>query len=246
MLVNGTSIFYDRSIKSYDYYHVELDRHAIILAHGIETESYLDTGHGQINRMCRSGERKVTYKDWVQDAAAPLETSVGFVHPLYQRLHAHAASLGFVQGSKASETTSDPALILTDDHGRHLDMAHQSRTQAVFRVPTGTGRVWLTSRASRPCDAIGPYVDDRRTLGVLVGEIRQSCGAQHHMLNAHLDAADLKRWSGYENARCRWTTGRAVITLASLVAQENTLLSIEIVAAGPYMLQEKASTRIVA
>ena len=246
MLVNGGSIFYDRGIKSYDYYHVELDRHAIILAHGVETESYLDTGHGQMNCMRRSGGQKATCKTWVQDAAAPLETSVGFVHPLYQRLRMHAASMGLVPDSKTSATTSDPALALTDDHGRHLDVVRQSRVEAVFRVPAGTGRVWLTSRASRPCDAIGPYVDDRRTLGVLVGEVHQSRGAQNHALDAHLDVAELEGWSSYENPRCRWTTGRALIGLAPSGMQEDTLLSVEIVAAGPYRLHEEERMRIVA
>ncbi|PHY94849.1 hypothetical protein CSR02_04105, partial [Acetobacter pomorum] len=44
MLVNGVSIFYDKSITSYDYYHVETEQHSVITADGMLTESYLDTG----------------------------------------------------------------------------------------------------------------------------------------------------------------------------------------------------------
>ncbi|OAG77387.1 outer membrane protein [Acetobacter malorum] len=45
MLVNGASIFYDKSITSYDYYHVETEQHSVITADGMLTESYLDTGN---------------------------------------------------------------------------------------------------------------------------------------------------------------------------------------------------------
>ncbi|OAZ70812.1 hypothetical protein SRCM100623_02163 [Acetobacter pasteurianus] len=39
MLVNGVSIFYDKSITSYDYYHVETDQHSVITADGMLTEA---------------------------------------------------------------------------------------------------------------------------------------------------------------------------------------------------------------
>ncbi|WP_035367102.1 Hint domain-containing protein, partial [Acetobacter pasteurianus] len=51
MLVNGVSIFYDKSITSYDYYHVETDQHSVITADGMLTESYLDTGNRRAFRQ---------------------------------------------------------------------------------------------------------------------------------------------------------------------------------------------------
>ncbi|TCS30744.1 Hint domain-containing protein, partial [Acidomonas methanolica] len=45
MLVNGHSIFYDKSFSSYEYYHIETDTHSVIWADGMLTESYLDTGN---------------------------------------------------------------------------------------------------------------------------------------------------------------------------------------------------------
>lgn len=44
LLVNGTSIR-RLEVESVDYFHVELDRHEIILADGAPAESYLDTGN---------------------------------------------------------------------------------------------------------------------------------------------------------------------------------------------------------
>ena len=45
MLVNERSIVVDRSITRFAYFHVELAKHSILVAEGLETESYLDTGN---------------------------------------------------------------------------------------------------------------------------------------------------------------------------------------------------------
>ena len=39
-LVNGTTIRQERDWTAVDYYHVELDQHAILLAEGLPAESY--------------------------------------------------------------------------------------------------------------------------------------------------------------------------------------------------------------
>jgi microcystin-dependent protein len=44
-LVNGTSIAPDASFESVTYFHVELERHNILLAEGLPAESWLDTGN---------------------------------------------------------------------------------------------------------------------------------------------------------------------------------------------------------
>jgi len=44
-LVNGSTIRPERRWTAVDYYHVELDQHAILLAEGLPAESYIDTGN---------------------------------------------------------------------------------------------------------------------------------------------------------------------------------------------------------
>ena len=44
-LVNGTTIRQELDWTAVDYYHVELDQHAILLAEGLPAESYIDTGN---------------------------------------------------------------------------------------------------------------------------------------------------------------------------------------------------------
>ncbi len=44
-LVNGVSIAYDLAASEVTYFHLELDRHDVILAEGLPAESWLDTGN---------------------------------------------------------------------------------------------------------------------------------------------------------------------------------------------------------
>jgi hypothetical protein len=44
-LINGAGIRQSREARAISYFHVELDRHDIVLANGAPAESYLDTGH---------------------------------------------------------------------------------------------------------------------------------------------------------------------------------------------------------
>ena len=52
-LVNGTTIRQELDWTAVDYYHVELDQHAILLAEGLPAESYLDTGNQRLLRQLR-------------------------------------------------------------------------------------------------------------------------------------------------------------------------------------------------
>jgi hypothetical protein len=43
-LINGTAVSQDPAFGAIDYFHVELDRHDVLLAEGLPVESYLETG----------------------------------------------------------------------------------------------------------------------------------------------------------------------------------------------------------
>jgi len=58
LLLNGNSIVQDMTRRRVSYFHVELDRHDILLAEGAPAESYLDR-HGLAGRgMAGSGGRR--------------------------------------------------------------------------------------------------------------------------------------------------------------------------------------------
>lgn len=237
MLVNGSSIFYDHAITQYTCHHVETERHAVIWANDMPTESYLDTG----NRRFMERERKVSRltttppRSWEQDAAAPLAVSREQVEPLFRRIAERAKVAGRTSRYIAPELTEDPCLQILTDKGVSLTVKDIGHGWFQFPVPAGTQSLRLLSRSSRPCDVIGPFVDDRRALGVLVGDVLLHVGAMKKRLTPHLRTDDLSGWHDREQGEHRWTTGSAVFPLSEKTDEEGVMF-VKILSSGPYIL----------
>nr|WP_277876630.1 Hint domain-containing protein [Acetobacter estunensis] len=237
MLVNGSSIFYDHAITQYTYHHVETERHAVIWANDMPTESYLDTG----NRRFMEREGKVSQltttppRSWKQDAAAPLAVSREQVEPLFRRIAERAEAAGCTSRYTAPELTEDPCLQILTDKGISLTVKDTGHGWFQFPVPAGTQSVRLLSRSSRPCDVIGPFVDDRRALGVLVGDVLLHVGTMKKRLTPHLRTDDLFGWHNREQGEHRWTTGNAVFPLSEKTDEEGVMF-VNILSSGPYSL----------
>lgn len=243
MLVNGRSIIYDTSIPSYDYYHIETEDHSVIMADGVLTESYLDTG----NRKAFRQEGNVVSlsagaaKSWEQDSAAPLCVARDKVEPLYHMLSVRAQMLSLPSITEERVLTQDSDLHLVTDKGQIIRQFRTVADKALFMIPADVSSVRIVSRASRPSDAIGPFVDDRRSLGVLIGEISLLEATHPKTITAHLTTPDLGGWDVEENMPCRWTNGDAILPLGNRKPQSLALLSVQILAAGPYLATQPAS-----
>ena len=239
MLVNGQSIFYDKSFTSYEYYHVETEGHSVIMADGMLTESYLDTG----NRRTFRAQGNVIHiggrdKNWVEDAAAPLGVDRPFAEPLFRRIEARATPLVPEIAGSSPILTDDADLHLVTDKGQIIRKAREAGGHVSFIIPTGIASVRLASRTSRPCDTIGPFVDDRRRLGVLVGDITLFEGNHAQAVTTHLTDRDLPGWNTLEHDNLRWTDGDALLPLGTRCPNGVALLSVQIKAAGPYLLSD--------
>ncbi|EHH67659.1 hypothetical protein GMO_21120 [Gluconobacter morbifer G707] len=242
MLVNGRSIYYDRTITSYTYYHIETEQHSIIMADGLLTESYLDTGNRQSFEQPGSVVRiggKGQVKTWARDAAAPLTVGREVVEPLFRRLEERAEQMGLKVRTQAPVLTGDADLHLLTDTGEILRAIRTANDRIMFMVPPHVSGVYLVSRASRPSDAVGPFVDDRRRMGVLVGEITFFDAGQTSALQEHLTGVSVKGWHGREQGMsCRWTDGRAFVDLGERRPDSFGMLAVQVLAAGPYVLTE--------
>lgn len=237
MLVNGQSIFYDQSFTSYDYYHVETEDHAIITADGVLTESYLDTGNrrsfrqnGDVVAMPRT--RNLTW----DDAAAPLNVSRAFVEPLFQQFCARAQGMGLPQRTEAPVVTHESNLYLTAGNGRVIRPLRTEKNHTLFMIPAGIETVYIHSNTSRRNEAIGPFVDDRRTLGVLVGNASICHGNTTRTLTSYLHDEDLAGWNNVEFYPMRWTAGNACLPLGHREPGTVALLALQILEAGPYIV----------
>jgi Hint domain len=236
MLVNNRSVFHDRSITEYDYYHIETETHSVIMADGVLTESYLDTGNRgtflQEGSVVSIGARKT--RSWANDAAAPLTVARDIVEPIFRRIAARAEDACVESAVASPVLTGDAGLHLVTGQGRTLRRARDANGHAIFMIPPDVDTVSIVSRTSRPSDTIGPFLDDRRHLGVLIGTITLFDSADTRRIDAHLTAPRHTGWDVRESAPCRWTNGDAVLQLGTRRPDSVALLAIQILAGGPY------------
>ena len=89
-LINGTTIR-QSPVDEVRYHHVELPRHAVLLAEGMFAESYLDTG-GRGN-FANGGEAVAlhpdfTYRTWDAEGCAPLVVTGPLLKSARERVNA--------------------------------------------------------------------------------------------------------------------------------------------------------------
>ena len=200
-LVNGATILQEKA-ASVLYFHVELDRHDVLLAEGLPTESYLDTGNRA--QFANGAAHMTLHPDFSPlswDAAcAPLCTGGPLVLVARRRLRERmiaATGLHVMVAARAIH----PAAV----RGR----LHQ------FLLPAAARQVRIVSRTGIPAEMEprrGRHARrDCRRLGVCVGGIvldgrllaLDDCalGAGFHAVEQH----GRERW--------RWTDGDAALDL---------------------------------
>lgn len=204
LLVNGASIAFDRAIRRVSYLHLELDRHDLLLAEGLEAESFLDTGgpHAQARRE--------------QASCLPLAVAPAAVAPVWARLAARSAALGLPVPTPA--VTAAPALALRVN-GRRVAPLALGAEHAVFALPAaGPGR--LVSRRVVPA-ALAPWREDRRRLGVRVRELRWRHGARAESIAADDPRLTRGWWPAEHDGATpwRWTDGAGRLPVAGGVLE---------------------------
>ena len=220
-LVNGTTIRHERDWTAVDYYHVELDRHAILLAEGLPAESYLDTGNRGF--FANSDAPLTLHPDLMDETAhptreasscAPFVWDEASVQPVWRRLAERAAAIGRPASQHATTTEAD--LRLFADR-RIVKPVASNRDHAIFVLPGAAPEVRLLSRAQSPTEA-RPWLEDRRRLGVRVQRIVLRDGEE--VCEIPVDHPALTRgWWAVERDgphTSRWTDGEAVIPLPPL------------------------------
>ncbi|OAG75385.1 outer membrane protein [Acetobacter malorum] len=248
MLVNGRSIFYDRTLTQYTYYHVETAQHAVIMANGMLTESYLDTGNrGTFAQAGKVATLGAGPRSWAQHAAVPLAVAREEVEPMFRALAARAAQSGNgeIRGTEAGpELTYEAGLHLETMCGQTIRKIRMQDGLASFMLPAGVTQVRLVSRASRPCDVVGPFVDDRRMLGVLVGDIVMCEGnLAPRSIVPQVQDSTLPGWHAPEPNGARWTNGSAVLPVPTSLQHALTVLTVRVLSAGPYCVEDTSVCR---
>jgi hypothetical protein len=218
LLVNGTSIVRETRLGRIRYFHVELDRHSVVFAENLPSESYLDTGNrsffqnsgGVVDLHATFGAKEpLISRD--THSCAPFVYAPKSVLPIWTRLAQRGADLGYGVAEMAATHDPEPRLSV---NGREYRPVRSSNDVFSFMLPSSPSDVRLLSRAARPCDA-RPWIEDRRTLGVSVSRIRVRQGQD--VVDVPLDGQALgSGWWDVERdgvQMTRWTNGDARMLL---------------------------------
>lgn len=217
-LLNGTTIVQETATAPVEYFHIELDEHAILFAEGLPAESYLDTDN---RGFFQNADAPLVLHPDLTDATGnaaraalschPFVSAPEQVRPVWQRLADRAAAQGW--HGPVRETTGDPALCVSVA-GKLLRPALNRDGLLVFVLPRGATEARLLSRTAAPAD-LQPWLDDRRCLGVNVQRITVRDAAE--VTEVPLDHPGLASgWWDIEQSgatRHRWTDGAATLLL---------------------------------
>jgi hypothetical protein len=199
-LVNGATILRDPARGRVTYLHVELDRHAIVLAERAPAESYLDTGN-RGSFATEAGVRPL-FPDLTAPCHPATETCVPLVLTGAQVEAAHSWLLhrALLLGHRI---TADPGLQLQAD-GCPVPLTRMAGGRWCALLPAGAGEVRLLSRSFVP-EEFDPVANDRRRLGIAVAALRVG---GRRLPRAALGGG----WHAAEPA-WRWTDGDATLGL---------------------------------
>ncbi|MEA2729602.1 MAG: hypothetical protein QOF70_4077 [Acetobacteraceae bacterium] len=229
-LVNGMTIWQEQGSRSVEYFHVELDAHAILLAEGLPAESYLNTGNDGF--FSNADAPTTLHPNLTSETAYPLREAASVapfvwdeatVRPIWQSLADRARTLGHALPDL--DLTTDPELHIVLN-GRSVNPLHNNNGLHIFCIPPGTREVRLVSRVSSPV-ATRPWLEDRRLLGVYTKRIMLR-GADA-VQEIPLDHPELTQgWWAIERddgTMRRWTSGEAVLPLP--MSDTATILEID-------------------
>ena len=201
VLINGRTIGQIETDRV-EYWHVELDRHDILLANGLPAESYLDTGNR--TAFVNGGDFLELHPDFepkeVTETCLPQVKQGPEVERMKAKLIMRAKIAGHV-------LTSDPDLHILAD-GNRIDPVRIGKRRFVFVVPAGALAATLVSRTFSPAH-VKPGSADTRTLGACVK--RSQIDDRDIALDDPALAAEgwnpIERRPGRDDQR--WTKGRS-------------------------------------
>ncbi len=201
-LVNGVTIIQEKTTRFVTYHHIELAQHDVVLAEGLEAETYLDSANRD-NFASEAGPLAL-HPDFAAQsralACAPLLTDGALVCATRQKLLDRAHALGFT-------TTADIDVAVNLDGT--LIKPEAMDGDLLFVLPAGAASVDLISATGVPAE-ISALPDDRRALGLAVTAIALIANGTRHVI-----ALDDDRHEGFyamENGH-RWTNGTTRIAL---------------------------------
>lgn len=208
-LVNHRTIRWDDEKKTVEFYHIELDAHAVLFANAAPAESYRDDG----NRALFQNDN-VAWSAPPKPACAQVLTGGPIVDAVWRRL--------------CDRDTERSRVALIDDPDLHLlvngvrmDAASRHGAEHAFQLTGKPETLHIVSRAAVPAETgLGR---DSRTLGVAISRVMLLKGARLRMLDVEDPALEVG-FHGFESDQgLRWTDGDAVVPPALFDGFDNAM-----------------------
>jgi len=170
-LVNGATILRERRCQAVTYFHVELERHDILLAENLAVESYLDTGNRHMFETAAGTPRKNPVfgrgRQWDPAAYADLCTAGPRLRQIREGLRARTLELGY-----RPRTLTDVSIWAA---GQKYARSAGTPSHPVFHIaPLHPGQVTIRSPVFVPAEMTSGDADedDNRVLGIAIAKIR--------------------------------------------------------------------------
>jgi antigen 43 len=241
LLVNGASIR-QAALPDYTYFHLELDTHDLVLAEGLEAESYLRVEGTErafanaavVDILPPADLSQAVLQAYRERAHAPLCVESHLAKPVWKRI---AARAGVSEETLLARATNDPRLRLIVS-GRSLPLSARDGAIYRFDLPASMApgaMVSLSSLSASPWSS-KPWIDDRRQLGVAVRSLVCETATGQRLALPMDDMALASGWHGTETGPderpFRWTDGMATFALPV----QSRSLFVEIIGTAAYRL----------
>jgi len=161
-LINGATILRQR-VERVEYFHVELDQHAVLFSENLPSESYLDTGNRAAfeNAGALALHPDFSPRHW-SATCVPLVLGGERLFAARRRLLGRVAELGY--------GASEDADLHVRVAGRRIDPVRRAGGWHCFLLPAGAREARILSRPGVPAGR-DPETMDCRTLGAQIAAI---------------------------------------------------------------------------
>jgi hypothetical protein len=228
-LLNGVTVTQDMEATSVTYYHIELDEHDLVLAEGVFSETYLDTGNR--GQFANAGNIIALHPDFLPQQ----DKAVGACRPWLTdgpRLAAIRARLIGVITADGYRVTEEADLHLEAGGWRgHPETADTARFR--FTLPRVASDLHLRSRVWMP-GGLSAESEDMRRLGVRVRQMvaigpagRRAIALDDPALGTGFYPVEREGADAW-----RWTNGAALIPAGLL--GDATALEVTLAGTGSY------------
>jgi Ca2+-binding RTX toxin-like protein len=213
-LVNGATIVQEPAAQA-DYFHVELDRHDVLLAEGLAAESYLDDGNRAA--FANGAAHLALHPEFApltrHDACAPRCTSGDVLVAVRRLLFARALALGYRVATESALRVFARGVAIAPELVDQVVAVNGARRGTLhrFRLPEAARDVAILCATGVPA-WFDVAAEDRRALGARIAAV--FVDGKRCRFDSGMFAAGFYATERLGRETWRWTDGNARLGLA--------------------------------